>query len=175
MNRLKKYFLLILIFIAGFFIWPYIRDAKEIKDRQMKSIVLQPDELIKVSMARKKLTIVKPNKVTIKRGVRNTVIIVKKDGTVKVSAPQSGLIFEPGICVYYAGQLSVGLDTQWFYWKNWGVYSGVGIGIHSTNSRLNVNLIGLGYNLPGKMISNTSIFVAYNTNQVISTGLRVRW
>jgi hypothetical protein len=175
MSKAKLTILGILIGILSAILWPVYKDYRELKKARDLAPVLTEDEKAKVIIKDRKVTTVTKDKTTVKRGVRNPVITVKKDGTVKVIAPQLGFIFEPGMCGFYSDRFYGGIDAQWFYWRQLGVYSGAGLSTESRHIRLNINLIGVGYNFTNKYFSNTSVFMAYNLNQKWSIGLRVRF
>ncbi|MCK5020276.1 MAG: hypothetical protein KAS32_24770, partial [Candidatus Peribacteraceae bacterium] len=68
------------------------------------------------------------------------------------------------------------LDFQWFYWQRFGVNCGLMIPHrHGTDlSNLRVHIAG-SYVLPFKHVTNTSIFIGYNTRKSWVTGVRLKF
>lgn len=110
----------------------------------------------------------------VKRGVRHIVTTVKKDGTVSKLYINKGFTFEPGLTLATDSKDGlVGIDTQWFYWANFGVTTGLSI----PASRLSINetrvCLAISYNLSSMKLNNTSLFMGVDTKKQVVIGTRI--
>lgn len=173
-NRLS--IVLILLGILLLMLFPYWKDYRDLKRQKKMTPILKQNEKSKIIIEDKKVIIVSKDKTKIKQGVRDIAVTVKDDGTVDVYAPELGFTFEPGYCGFYAKERFYGgIDIQWAYWRNFGLYSGIGITGDSDDLFGAFNIVGIGYTLPWKLMSNTTVFTAINDSKKFSAGIRVRW
>ena len=108
-------------------------------------------------------------------GAREIRIGVSPEGRVKVIARSKGFIFEPGIGVGFDGDALISLDTQFYFYRRWGVLGGVSVPMASIRANKLSLYAAASYQLPFKMLSNTSVYAGYNTDKEIQVGARVRF
>lgn len=108
-------------------------------------------------------------------GVRKAKITKFEDGEVEVDVKNKGFGLEPGFTVAAGDGLRLGLDVQYAYWKRWGLLGGVTIPVNDRRfSRVRGHL-GLGYTLPNRWLSSTSVFGAVDTSKNPLMGFRTRF
>lgn len=75
---------------------------------------------------------------------KQTVIDVRKDGTVKVTSPQWGLEMRPFLGLGYSDDARLGIGIDAFYWKRLDLGTGVQTNTHGADPRA---FISFSYNL----------------------------
>lgn len=106
-----------------------------------------------------------------RRGVRHIATTLNKDGTIDRIIINRGFAFEPGLLLGTDSQGAlVGVDTQWFYWSDFGLISGLSALTTFKNPRLH---LAVSYNLSSIKLNNTSLFVGVNTNKSLMFGTRL--
>ncbi len=110
------------------------------------------------------------------RGVRDIAYTVNKDGTVTSTILNKGFGFEPGVMLGTDSRDSlIGLDTQFFYWSEFGLTSGLSSSITEPSFR-NLRLhLAVSYNLGRLKLHNTSTFIGYDTKREIIIGARINF
>ena len=134
---------------------------------------LKPNEKQKIIIDHKKkevTKIIRKNDGTVEtsksEGVRKVEVTVSDNNTITVKERTRGLLWEPGIGLFYSKDtLNLGLDLQFLYWRKYGASIGVGI---SNDSKLST-YISCNYNI----YSNTSLFVGINDIMNPVFGLKV--
>ncbi len=108
-------------------------------------------------------------------GSRDIRIGVSPEGRVKFIARTKGFIFEPGIGVGFDGDALLCLDSQFYFFRRWGVLAGAGIPMSSFRINKLSLFVGVSYQPPFKNFRNTSVYGGYNTKKEIQFGARVRF
>ncbi len=108
------------------------------------------------------------------RGVRHIAYTEKLDGTIERKIINRGFTFEPGLFIGSDSKDAlIGLDTQLFYWSEFGLVSGVGIPIGGMKfNKLRLHM-GASYSLARFKLGNTSLYAGADTSKSIVFGLRV--
>lgn len=152
-----------------------ITDTKLTKDEQV-AIIVDPNTGSVTTVRRNRKN--KKESTQVEKpidGAREIRIGVSPEGRVKVIARTNGYIFEPGIGVGFDGDTLISVDTQFYFYRRWGVIGGVSIPMDSFRSnRLRLYVAG-SYQLPYKAFRNTSAYFGYNSKKEIQVGARVRF
>ncbi len=140
----NKYILIGLSGILAFFIYPWIRDTRRLRDQNKTTLILKENEREKIVIRGRTLERIQRvslsngttgQVVTRKVGVRKYAISVDKDGGVDVYALQRGPTFEPGFSIGLSDStVRVGLDAELYYWNKWAV--GMGVDTDGQNIRV---------------------------------------
>jgi len=175
MKKMKSSLLLgVLICLFTFIIYPFIKDYRNLKQRQQTSPVLTETEKEKIIIKKGKVTHVTKEGIKINPNSRETVVTINNDGTVDTYSPTWNFINELGVAALYSrNKLCVGLDSQVFYYKTWGAVAGVAISIN--RSKLLRFYIAGSKQLPFKQFNNTSIFIGVDHDTKIISGLRIEF
>jgi hypothetical protein len=139
---------------------------------------LNPNEVAKVIVDTRQKRIAEvrrikgiPTVVNEHTGIRKAEITVTKEGKVNVKSPIIGFTFEPGLVVGVANSFRVGLDAQFAYWNQFGIFSGITVAPEFGKYQVGAHL-AVGMNLPFSLTPNTSVFVGYDTRARLIAGLR---
>ncbi len=165
MNRKYLYLLVIPMVVVGII---GFLDSKLSKIDDSFTERLKPDEKTKIIVEPKKKKVTKITKDGKKTedGSRGTVIIIDKDGKTTIINRRRGILFEPGLTMFYSkNKLMYGLDCQWAYWRKWGLISGLGM---SHNQDFSV-FTAVSYNF----YSNTSVGIGLDDEFKTVVNLRV--
>lgn len=107
--------------------------------------------------------------------LRRAQVTEKVDGTLDIEVPNKGWVLEPGLTIASADGLRFGLDTQFAYWKRWGLLAGFTIPTEGrTINRLRLHT-GISYSPTNKWFPNTSIYGGIDTNASPIVGVRTRF
>lgn len=102
-------------------------------------------------------------------GAREIRVSIDNNGGVSVQAKTIGFSHNLGVTLGIGDQPRVGLDLEWFYWKQFGVISGV-----SSDRESHVSLYtGADYKIPWTLTRNTFLFLSYDSRKTICGGIRV--
>lgn len=104
---------------------------------------------------------------------RDLRISIDKDGTTIVTARTKGFTFEPGVSVGEAEIIRAGVDVQWYFYKRFGVLSGLSLNLDRYEPRFSL-YTGINYLPKSKYTQNTSFFIAYDTRRNIYFGIRIQ-
>lgn len=117
----------------------------------------------------------------ISTGTGRVELVIKDDGTVEYREKVFGFIFEPGIQTSMDDDaVLLGLDARFFYWRNFGVVSGLSYAFKDDSNaedslrRFRVHA-GFSYRLPFQKFRNTSVFAAYNNQGSYQVGVRTKF
>lgn len=170
-----KALILVGLFLGLIGLLSHIRNASRKLNEAVSPILKDNEkEKIVVDTQSKTVTVVSRdgNKqvVNITEGTRNAVITEDNQGHLSVWSPTHGFVFEPGISVFTSDRFRVGGDVQWYYWRSYGVLTGVGVNLNGKKDF--DEYIAVSYNLPFHVVSDISIFTGYSVHKNLVFGLR---
>lgn len=100
------------------------------------------------------------------KGVRKVAVTVSNDNKLTVEARNKGVVFEPGLSLFYSkDRMNLGLDVQFLYWSQYGLNAGFGM---SQSYNCSFYLAG-NYNF----YSNSALFIGVNDELNVVGGLKV--
>lgn len=108
-------------------------------------------------------------------GVRKAKLTKFDDGEIKMKVKNKGFGVEPGLTATAGDGLRLGLDVKWAYWKRWGLLGGITYPIHGRRLDRVRGHLGLGYDLPSRWFSSTSVWGGVDTNKDPRMGFRTRF
>jgi len=179
--KVKSGMLLALLAICTLLIYPYYRDWRRLKEADKTAVYLKENERQKFIIENRTVTTVTKRtdgtlKVKVNPNARKTAITVKDDGTIDYYSPIWGFVFEPGYTAFYTDdKLWYGADVEWFYFKRWGVTTGFGLATRNQGLKVRFNVLSVNYNLPFRILSNTSLLIGLDDKKEFLAGIRVRW
>ena len=131
-----------------------------------------------IDTSKKRVTIVKRDgdkqvRRTIK-GVRHIATTENIDGTISHKFINRGFLFEPGLILGTdSNDGLIGIDTQWFYWSDWGLTSGLSVPYDTIRfNKLRVH-VAFSYNLNIVKMNNTYLYAGIDTAKQIVFGTRI--
>lgn len=176
----NKYILIGLLGILVFFVYPYIRDARRLRDQTKTALVLKESEHEKIVIRGRTMERVRrvslpdgtTGQVVIRKvGVRKYAISVGKDGGVDVYALQRGPTFEPGFSIGFSGNtVCAGLDVELYYWNKWAV----GMGVDTDGQNLRVHG-GVFRDLYFDYFNNCSLYLGVDHKSDLRLNFRIRF
>jgi hypothetical protein len=108
-------------------------------------------------------------------GVKKAKLTKFEDGEIKVDVKNKGFGLEPGFVMTAGDGLRLGLDVEYAYWKRWGLLAGATYPVNGRSlDRLRGHL-GVGYDLPSRWLSNTSIWGGIDTGRNPALGFRTKF
>lgn len=105
-------------------------------------------------------------------GVRKVVITEGTDGEITVTAITHGLVFEPGLALYYSDRARLGLDVQFAYWHSYGLLLGAGVNLGAEPRTIRAH-IAVSRTVPLNLFANTSVFIGVDNKKDVTAGLRI--
>jgi hypothetical protein len=97
------------------------------------------------------------------------------DGTIELDYKNKGIGLEPGFVATVGDGLRLGLDVEYAYWKRWGLLVGTTYPVNGRSlDRLRGHL-GLGYDIPNRWFSNTSVWGGLDSNKSPALGIRTKF
>lgn len=107
------------------------------------------------------------------RGAREIRISLDKNGELKVDARTKGFINEIGFSIGEAESFRLGIDTQFYFYRAWGLLGGVSMPLEKKFNKLSL-YVGINYLLPWKYTDNTSVYLGYDSRKNVNFGLRIK-
>lgn len=98
-----------------------------------------------------------------------------EDGRIETAFKNKGVGLEPGFVVTAGDGLRLGLDVEYAYWKRWGLLGGVTFPVQKRSIDRVRGHLGLGYDLPSRWLSHTSIYGGIDTNKTPTMGFRTKF
>ena len=169
----------VLILLALFWFWENKVDKSYLKSFLSKSSnVLQEDQVARADMDCRdnSLIIQKEGKEPRREvGVKKATFIQNKDGSYEADFTDKGFSLEPGFVLTAGDGLRLGVDLEYAYWKRWGLLTGVTVPVRGRSLNSVRGHLGVGYDLPSRWLSNSSIYGGVDTNKTPVIGVRAKF
>lgn len=98
-----------------------------------------------------------------------------EDGHIKTKFKNKGFGLEPGFVMTAGDGLRLGIDVEYAYWRRWGLLGGVTFPVQNRSIDRVRGHLGLGYDLPSRWLSHTSIYGGVDTNKTPTMGIRTKF
>lgn len=170
---------LIIVLLALMWFWENKVDANALKKfLSDEAHVLQEDQVARADLDCRdnSLTLQKEGEIP-KRivGIKTGTFIQNKDGSYEADYKNKGFGLEPGFVMTAGDGLRLGLDVEYAYWKRWGLLGGVTVPAYDRSLDKLRGHLGLGYDLPSKWLSHTSVYGGIDTNKTPTMGIRTKF
>jgi hypothetical protein len=135
--------------------------------------ILPKDDKEQIIVKNGKVEVITSKGVQTVTGSRETIVNIKKDGTIKVSEQTHGFEHQVGFNGYISKDMNIGLDLRYFYYKQFDAMMGIG---YAPQTKHLDGWLGLGYTTVTSWTSNTTVFMGYSPiNHAAVAGISLRF